>query len=93
MKWLTANGEYLRISKMKVSHILHCIELLKRSKFPERQSYISEFKNELKRRNIAFSLYDQDGRFISFFKNYADAETYRFLKGNSWWIIKSIIQN
>ena len=32
MKWLTANGEYLEISKMKVSHILHCIELLKKSK-------------------------------------------------------------
>ena len=87
MKWLTANGEYLEISKMKTSHILHCLELLKRS--TTRQNYIPEFKSELKRRNKSFQLYDQDGRFISAFGTYTDASTYKFVRGNSQWTIKS----
>lgn len=48
--WTTKEGKKINISKMDESHILNCINMLKRNHSPFASLYIPMFQKELKKR-------------------------------------------
>lgn len=48
--WTTKDGKKINVNKMDESHILNCINMLKRNHSPFADLYISMFQKELKKR-------------------------------------------